>query len=357
MIPFAAAAGTNLFSSLLGGGGMGGFLGGLGGLFKKGMPLLGGLGSLLGNQQAMKYFDQGRNDIQNLPGMQGPANLMGDFGSSVNGMFGFNPTMSLANLGIGGTMGSLLAGQGGNQFGGIDLQGMLANLPGQQQLGAMNTLSGGQAGNLFGMGMQNMQAAGNQQGLYDQSLQVMRDAYAPQRQVEQNQLFDDLYSKGLLGAGTATQGQNNMLDRFFAQNAQADLGFQNQAFDRAMAQQNFLGNLGSQQVGQGFGAENQAWQQALGSLAQNQQFGLNRLQQAQGLFDIGQNAFAQNYGLGLQGAETLLGYGDFGLRGAAMPYQLQAGLLQGGGYHAQALADLAAAQADASSGFLGGMFG
>ena len=332
-------------------------LGGLGGLLSGGFgQMLGGLGSIFGNQKSMQYYDDAINNIKNLPGMQGPSNLLGDFGTSINGQFGFNPQMGAANQLIGSGLGGLLSGQGSNQFGNIDLQGMLNQFPTMSQE-AMNTISGGAAPTLFDMGMANMQAAGNQQGLYDQQLSLLREAYAPQRQVEQNQLFDDLYSKGLIGQNTATQGQNNMLDRFFDRQNQQDLAFQNQAFDRALAQQTFLGNLGSGQVSQGLGAEGQSFNQTLGANQFNLGAATNRFNLAQGLFGLGQNAFAQNYGLGLQGAESLLGYGNFGLNAAAMPYQLQAGLLQGGGYHANALADIGINQASSSSSFMGGLFG
>ena len=43
---------------------------------------LGGLGGLFGGIQGGKMLEQGRNDILNLPGMQGPMNLAGNFGTS-----------------------------------------------------------------------------------------------------------------------------------------------------------------------------------------------------------------------------------------------------------------------------------
>lgn len=333
------------------GGQIASFLGGPWGM------MLGGIGSMFGNRQAQRQFEQGRSDIQKLPGMRGPSWLKGDFGTSSGAGFGFNQQMGAANQMIGSNMAGLLGYN--NPYMNLDVMSpyMAAQQALSQQMDPMNQLSAGSAQGLFDQGFSNLQAAGDTSGIYNSQLDIMREAYAPQRQTEQNMLLDDLYSKGLLGANTATQGQSNILDRFFESGRQADLSFQQTAFDRAQAEANRLGNLGISQIGQGFGAEAQAYNQALGALAQNQQAGMNRLGAAQGLFGLGNELFNQRYGLGLQGAETLLGYGDFGLRGAAMPYQLQAGLLQGGGYHAQALAGLAGQQADATAGFFGGLFG
>jgi hypothetical protein len=307
----------------------------------------------------MEYYDKGIKNIQNLPGMQGPMNLGGAFGTSANGMFGFNQQMGGANMGIGNSLGQLLGGGGFNQFGNLDLQGLLSQADQglQQQIGPMNQVSAGGAQQLFNQGIGNLGAANNWQGMYSDQLGIMRDMYAPQRQVEQNQMFDALYSKGLIGSRTATQGSNNIIDRFFDRQNQMDMGFQNTAFDRATAEATRRGNLGLAQTQQGFGAENQAFMQALSALTQNQDAGLKRLGAAQGLFGLGQDAYAQNYGLGLQGAETLLGYGNFGLNAAAMPYQLQAGLLGSSGMHAQALGNIAIDQANSSAGFMGGLFG
>jgi hypothetical protein len=346
---------SNLVSSGAGAGGIGGsiasFMGGPWG------AMLGGLGGLFGGMQTQKMFDEGRQDIMGLPGMQGPSNLMGDFGTSIGGQFGFNNAMGNAQQLMQGTQQGLFQGQ--NPFANVGvmdqyqqaMQGM------QTPMGAGNAIAAGGAGNLFGQGMQNLQAAGNTQGIYDQQLDLQRQAYAPQAQRERTAMFDDLFAKGLLGSGTNTGSQNSIVRQLTDSQSQADLGFQQQAFARAQQEAGRLGGLGMQQTGQGLGAENQAFQQAMGAGGFNQQQLLGRLGAAQSLFGQGQEQFAQNYGLGLQGAETMLGFGDFGLRGAAMPYQLQAGLLSGSGYHSQALAGLTEAQASANAGFMGGLFG
>lgn len=341
-----------------GGGGLGSILGGvtsfLGGPWGMALNALGGL---FGNGQAMKHLDEGRTDVLDLPGMSGPSNLMGDFGVSANGAFGFNNPMLGAQQGISGSLGNLFGAS--NPFANMDFGGLFNDASNalSQQIGPGNALSSGAGAGLLGMGLQNMLNAGNTQGIYDNQLQLMRSAYAPEQERQQNQLLDSLYAKGLLAPNTDVQSGNAMTRTYFDQQNQMENTFQQAAFGRAQAEAQRLGALGQGQVGQAFGAENQAFSQALQALQQNQSGFLQRMGAAQGLFGMGQDAFAQNYGLGLQGAESLLGYADFGLRGAAMPFQLQAALLSGGGQHADALAALAAQKAKQSSGFFGSLFG
>lgn len=384
-------------------GGGGGILGTLGGFF--GGPVggfignaLGGLFGGLGGASAMRAINQGRSDIMGLPGMGGSIPVSGNFGAvNQHGNFIMDPTLAAGQNALAGTVPGMLAGgmandprllaamqqndivgalgqantafgaqQGSSAFGGLG--GLYGSLQGQVA-GGPQDVSGGLMGNLFAQGYGNQLAAGNQSALYNQSLATQRAAAQPEQNRQFNKLQDRLFAMGMLGSSGGGEQMRGLME---AQAAQ-DLGFQNNAFGQAMQQQNFLANLGSSQIGlgQGFlgqglsqynqnvgnllGIEGQGFGQQLAANQFNTSQGMNRLSAAQGLFGLGADTFAQNYGLGLQGAQGLLGYGDFGLSAARSPFELQAGLLGASGYHAQALGDMARAQAEASGGLFGGI--
>jgi hypothetical protein len=360
----------NMVQSALGGGGGGGGLGGLASTalsFMSGPwgPLIGGALNLFGQNKSMDILKDTQDTLMNLPGMQGPSNLMGDFGSSVDGQQAFNQQTRNALSGLDATMPGLFGGQMANPLLQMGLGGLGSAVQGAQNafntnIGPMNAGSLGAAGGLMQQGLANMASAGDQSALYNQSLQNMREMYAPEQQRQQNQLFDALASKGLLGAKTDVSSGNTMQRNYFDAQAQADRGFQDAAFNRAQAEATRLGNLGMGQFGQGLGAEAQAFRQALGSNQAAQQAALQNAGLFQGLYGMGGDIFGQNYGLGLGGMDALLGMNRFGLDMAAMPYQLQADLLKGSGYHADAQAMLGKQMADSSGGFfssLGGLFG
>jgi hypothetical protein len=311
----------------------------------------------------MEFFNKGIDDIKGMPGMGGPSNLSFNGGSSVGGNFQMDPGM-LAMQNMMGTQGVNLMG-GGMDPQMAQAQGMLGMAPAagglntalMQQMGAMNGLSGGQAGNLFNQGQQNINAAQDVSGLRNEQLAMMREAFAPEAQRRQVGMMDMLHSKGLLGGNTATAGSGNIVDRTMESLNTADQGFQDAAFGRGMQQSQFLSNLGMQQQQQGLGAENQAFSQQMGALQQNQQAAMQRFGAAQGLFGMGNDQFAQRFGLGLQANEGMLGLGHFGLQSARSPFELQASLLQGGGMHSQALASMRLGQAEAAANASAGLFG
>lgn len=335
------------------GGNIGAFLGGPWG------AVLSGLGGLFGGTQSLKQYQKGIDHISRLPGMQGPSNLFGDFGSAVGGGFQFNQALGGAQNLLSGGLQGLLNYQIPQALQGLNLGDVSSFTDSalSQTIGPMNAVASGAAQGLFDQGQANLLAAQDVGGLRNQQLDIMRQAFAPEAERRQVRMFDDLYSKGLLGPQTDTQGQSGIVRAMMESLNQADLGFQNEAFNRGMQQSQFLGNLGLQQIGQGFGAENQAFGQALQALGQNQTAGMQRLQAAQGLFGLGNDVFAQRHGLGLQGVESLLGMSDFGLRAARSPFELQAGLLSGSGQHADALQTLYGQLAKGTGGFFGGMFG
>lgn len=328
-----------------------------------GASFLGGLGSLFGGLMASRTLSRARDELQNMPGMHGPPGLYGDFGASRGGMFGFNPAMAGAQSALSGQIPGLFNYTADPRLqaamGGLDLGAAAGGLDAllQQQIGPGNAGALGVSGDLLSSGMANLAAAGDSSALQQEELAIMRERFAPEAQRTRNQMMDRLHSMGLLGAGTNTQSQSGIVRGTEEALAGADLDFQREAFGRGMQRQQFLGSLGQQQVGAGLGAENQAFAQALQALGQNQQAGMNRLQAAQGLFGMDQDIFAQRMGLGLQGMEGLLGFGQFGLEAAGLPFQLQAALLGGSSGHAAAQAGLAQAQAEAQAGMFSGFFG
>ena len=402
-----------------GGGGFGGLMGvGLNALFPGAGaiagPLLGMLGGLGGGAAQIAALNQGRDDIRGLPGMDGPTSLSGNFGhAGADGNFQMNQGMLNTQNMLGSQSQGLMAGglfnnpqfqqmfqnnnmaganaqanqAFGTQQGAQGFQGGLANVFGNQ-MGLGNQFSqataagpqdmfGGQGGQLRNAGMQNMLGAANQQGLQASELANMRAAAQPQQDRQFNKLQDRLFSMGMGGSTGGGAQMQGLFDSF----GQQDMNFQNEAFNRANTRSNTMANQGNAMFGQGMGAnqanlnqfnqnaqfanmfnqgaqgaEGQQFGQQLGANQFNTSQGMNRINNAMNIFGQGNQVFGDQFGLGLQGASGQLDFGRFGLDAAAMPQQIQAGLLQGGGEHAAALQANAAAQADAQGGFLGGLF-
>ena len=230
------------------------------------------LGGLFGGSSAS---DQGRQDMQNLPGMQGPTGVSGNFGNvdaegNFMGSQGFRDMQSAVgqggqNMMAGGLFndprfqqafqqndiaGALSqANQGfGAQMGNTAFGGMgQLNQQLQSQLG--QDMSQGQMGNMFGAANANFARASDQNALFNQSLGLQRQAFAPEQARQQQAMENSLFSKGLLGGQSSATG-DAFRGLFEAQGAQ-DLAFQNNAFGQAQQQQSFLGNLGTQQMGLG----------------------------------------------------------------------------------------------------------
>jgi hypothetical protein len=364
----------------------------------------GGLMDMFGSHQNWKANEQARNDILGLPGMQGPMNIGGSFGQSADGQFQMDPQMlAMQNMmgqsGMGMMMGgmfndpslqnawaqndmagaldqsnqALMQQMGTSAFGGLgDLYGNATGLMNQMNANVMagpQDISGGLQGQLFNQAAQNL-------GSFDQTqaseLAAMRQAGQPAMDRQFNQMQNRLHSMGMLGS---TGGGEQMRGMFEAQN-QADLDYQTQSFGRASQRQS-MGLQQAQQAamlqGQGFNQWNQNFQNAMGAgslasaiegqqygqnlqaLQQNQSAGMNRMNQAMGLFGTGADLFNQSYGLGLEAGQGALGYGEFGMNAASMPYQLQAQLLGGSGYHAQALGKVGQNIGQGAAGFWGGL--
>lgn len=372
------------------------------GLLGGGLGLLSGGLDLFGGGSQMRAYNDARKDIKGLPGMSGPVGVGGSFGQvGANGQFSMDPTLAMGQLGLANSVPGMLGGglfnQGNFQqaFGQNDILGALnqANQGFGQQagstafggLGGLNAMlqgqvaggpqdfSGGMMGNLMNQGFMNQMNAGNQSALFNQSLNTQRQAAAPEFARQQQALEQSLFNKGMLGTNSTQTGEG-FRGLFEAQGAQ-DLAFQNNAFGQAMQQQNFLAGLGGQQMGQGQqflgqnlgqfnqnlanlqGIEGQGFNQALQGMQFNASQGQNRLAAAQGLFGLGSDVFNQSFGLGTQGAQGLLGFGNFGLQAARSPFELQASLLEGSGQHASALGGVAQGRGEGQGGFLSGIAG
>ena len=336
----------------------------------------GGLSGNISGTNTTGGFTGQEQMIQEALGGAGLGLLGGNTGFNTGGLNQF-----LGGMNIGGQFGQtagLLDQQLGNTaFGGLGglagQAGQLGGMFGQQVMGGPQDFSGGLQNQLLQQGFLNQQNAGNQQGLFDQSLQSQRLAAQPYQDRQLNRLQDQLHARGQLGS---TGGGQQLEGLFNAQNQQ-DLGFQNNAFQQAMQQQQFMGALGGQQLGQGAGflgqnlgqfnqgaqhaqsfmglgagLEGQQFGQNLGALGQNQSAGLQRLQAAQGLLGLGSDIFggAQERGLGALGLSS-------DRQGQARDFMLglrnsEADRIQGAGASSQAISG---AGAGGGGGFLGGL--
>lgn len=347
----------------------------LGALIGGGASLLGGLLDSSGSpskaiKKAMKFNDQtasgqfgsvftGRDGTNRFAANQQTTDLRNQLGGQVPGLLGggqfnnaaFQQGFQGAQQNFGGAVNQAdqaFQQQAGNTaFGGLPglfgQAGGLGQMFAQQTAGGPQDFSGGLQGALFGQGAQNFLNAGNQQGLFDQSLASQRAAAQPQQDRQFNRLQDRLFATGQLGSTGGAQ----QLEGLFNSQAQQDLGFQNNAFGQALAQGQFLGGLGGQQIGlgqnflgqnlgqfnqgaqnafnfggQAAGFEGQQFGQSLQGLQQNQSAGLNRLNAATSALGFGNDLQASQSGLGLQQAGFLQGLDQFqlnsilGLRGA-----------------------------------------
>jgi hypothetical protein len=379
-----------------------------------------GLGGLFGGAADLKEFNAAMDQINQNTSFQNQAGNtgFGTFSTSANGQnnFSFNPQMqALQGLLQGQSAGMM---QGGlfndqnfqNAFQGNDIAGALGQAQGalQQQIGPSafgglgelynqnaglsqhfanqalqgpQDLTGGLMGQLLGTGFANQQAAMDQSGLYNQSLDRQRAAATNGGLLDLaiNNFSDRAASTGRDAFSAFGNDQRAFLNSISDQ----DLGFQNNAFGQMQAQQNFLGNLGSQQIGQGAGflgqnlgqfnqhvlnanqfgqaaagMEGQAFGQGLQSLIQNQSAGNQRLQNALGLFGQGSDTFNQSFGQGLQGLNTQLGFNQMGLDTLLGFRNAEANRIGAAGFGSQAIAGMMGGQHGGSGigSFIGGLF-
>jgi len=372
--------------------------------------VISGLGGLLGGKSQIDSLNDARNDIKGLPGMSGPQNVSGNFGTSAGGVFNLDPGLAAlqtmqqqggglmggglfndprlqAALGqndIAGALGqsnqALGVQQGGQAFGGLGAlfqqqQGLAGQFAGATAAGPQDFF-GGAGAQLRSAGLQQQLTGGDQAGLQSQELAAMRSAAQPFQDRQFNQMQNRLHSMGMLGS----TGGGQQLEGLFNSFGQQDLDFQQEAFNRGAQRSQLMSEQGGQMFGQGAqalgqnlgqfnqgaqfanmfgqgaaGIEGQSFGQQLGANQFNTSQGMNRVNQAMGLFGQGADIFGQQFGLGLQSAAGALDFGRFGLDAAAMPSQLQAQLLDASGQHSAALGGLGSQRGSATSGFLGGV--
>ncbi len=242
---------------------------------------IGGLSGFLTGGQSTGRFGEAGQQLQNQ--------FQGSAGSLLQGQtpFGQGDFQSiLSGLNFGGALGQA--------------QGALGQQAGSSGFQGFGGIAGPIAGQSLLAGFTNQQAAGNQQGLFDASLASQRAAAQPFQDRQQNRLDDRLFARGQLGGTGGAQAQ----EALFNAQGQQDLGFQQNAFGQSLAQGQFLGQLGSQQIGQGAALEGQQFGQNLQSLGFNSQQGQGQLGLLQSLLGQGSNIFNQGAqtGLGAAGA-------------------------------------------------------
>lgn len=385
-------------------GGLSSLMGGLGGLFggiannrevaqtRSDINRMGSFGDQTGSLGFGEAFvgADGRNDFRWSPEQQALQGLLqgGNAQMLGGGLFnnaGFQNAFNQNDIAgaLGQAQGSLQQQMSGNAFGGLGglynqaggLSGMFANQTAQ----GPQDLTGGLQGQLFNQGFGNQLAAGDQSALFNQSLNTQRAAATNGGLLDTaiNKFRDAGFATGRANTSAGARDQEGFLNSI----AQQDLGFQNNAFGQAQQQQNFLGNLGSQQIGQGAGLlgqnlgqfnqganfanmfgnqaqgmEGQGFAQMLQALQQNQSAGNQRLQNAQGLFGLGQNTLASSIGLGQAGfganldAQNLALQTILGMRGA------ENDRIQATGQHSDALANVQDSSGGGIGGFISGLF-
>ena len=249
----------------------------------------------------------------------------------------------------------------------------LGNMFAQQVGMGPQDMTNGAMGNMFGMGQQNMQQAGNLGGLVSQYNQQLNELAAPAEQKAFNRFMDNEFQ--LTGGATSGAGQRG--GEFAQAQAQAanQRGLMAQQFGQSEAAR--LGQLGLGQMGQGAGllgqnlgffgdqanraqgfaglgmqGEGQGFGQMLGALNQNQSAGTQRINNMMSIFGGMGDQYLGALGLAPQMTRGLTDIGGLGLQGILGLLNAEAGRVQGTGYHSQAMAGLAGQR----GGFLSGLF-
>jgi len=264
---------------------------------------------------------------------------------------------ALGEQGLNMLQGGLFRNQGFQdafQAGSGDLLGAFGQAQaGQQQFIGNNAFGslGPAVQGLFGQGFQNLQNAGNTQGLIDQNLQASRALAKPFEDQQRNNFFDSEFGKTLgatTGAGQRGQAfasMQNLTDQQRILSAQA----------QASQQQQMMSQLGMQQIGQGFQGEGQGFGQMMQSLQQNQSAGQQRLQNAMGMFGMGRDTQQSQFGQGIAAQGAVMNQNQFmqnAMLGLLNADNNRIGAQSG---FANALAQLGSNQGAQSGGMFGGL--
>lgn len=353
----------------------------------------------------------GISDIQDMAAFNpwsGSIGGLGQFGMN-NGQFSFQQDPNLAGAqtgmmaGMRQALGGGMAGMLQNPWATGDMTGAVSQMSNalsqqaspfynqgafNQNLGNVNSLgnmfaqqvgmgpqdmTGGAMGNMFGMGQQNMQQAGNLGGLVSQYNQQLNQLAAPEEQKAFNRFMDNEFQ--LTGGATSGAGQRGGEFMQAQMNAANQRGLMAQQFGQSEAAR--LGQLGLGQMGQGAGllgqnlgffgdqanraqgfaglgmqGEGQGFGQMLGALNQNQSAGTQRINNMMSIFGGMGDQYLGALGLAPQMTRGLTDIGGLGLQGILGLLNAEAGRVQGTGYHSQAISGLAGQR----GGFLSGLF-
>lgn len=365
-----------------------------------GNTAFGGMGGMMNNAGQLQQMQQGM-------AMGGPQDLSGGMQGQMFGQGLANQQTGLSDT-SGGMQGAMFGMGMGNQMAGMqDLSGgMMGGLFGQGMMNQMN------AGNQSGLQAQELSAMrANAAPQQNQMFNKLQDRMFAQGRMgttggsgdmesffnAQNQqdlgFQQESFGRGMqqagfmgnLGGQMMGQGQQFLGQNQQQQNMMQQLGMQQSGLGAGLlgqniGRQNMMQQLGMQQTGMGAGLmgqnlgqwnqnvagaqsglgmmaglEGQGFNQNLQALQQNQSAGGQRLSAASGLFGQGVDTYANQFGLGLGGMDSMLGFGNLGLQSGRSPWELQAGLLAGSGTHATALSDMASTEVS-GGGFMGGMF-
>ena len=318
------------------------------------------VGGLLQGFMETGEAKQRREDLLGLTNYD-PRSFSG-LGGSINGQtgqFSADPqTQALFAALQGGGMNLAGGGMFGNEafqqaLGGINLGGEMGmqNALLSQQMGptAFGQM-GGQLGNVLGLANQYGNALSSNTFGQTQASELanMRAAAQPEQNRIMNKIDDRLFSRGMLGTNSTATGEayRGMQEAF----GQQDMNFQTEAFNRALGQRGQ--QLGAFQglQGLGLGIEGQGFGQLLSSLQQNQSAGQQRLQNAFGMFDMGQNFLTGGAAGASQMANAALGQQNFGLEGLLGLLGQASNRINATGMHSQAIGQ----QGDSGAG---GLFG
>lgn len=314
----------------------------LGTLLAGSNPLLGGLMGLAGLFSGGSHLKNASRDIRDLAAFN-PSGIQSPFGNLMfaggTARFQDSPQNALIRAGLSGGAGALL---GGGIFNDPILQSALQSndLAGAFQ-GAQSVSDFG-AGGLGALGFDALMQAQDQSGLINQQLEASRALAAPFENQARLQLFDDLNNKGLLSHTTGA----DFLNKFGTGLGLADSQRVLNAQTLGLNQQANLRNFGTGAIGQGF---NQAMTT-----------GQQRLQNAMGLFGLGTDTFANQFGLGLGAAGASQNADSLVLQAILGNLNAEANRIGATQGHAQAIGSLGSQRGSLFGSFfsgLGGLFG
>lgn len=323
------------------------------------------LAHIFGFMRSQNQLSNTQQRLQNMAD-QNPYNASGSFGSgyfSGNQFFGSeDPTSAMFRQLMGEQGGDMMQGGMFNDprfqqaFQGNDMAGAMNQAQGGlQQMMGPNAFGnfGNQVNSMFNMGQQNLAQAGDQQGMMQQSLDAQRAMAAPFEEQARNNFFNTEFGKTMGATSGATDRFGSFGDQMMRNDQNRIMGAQ----QLGQQQQQHLGNLGMQQMGQGFAGENQGFLQMLQSLQQNQSAGQQRLGNAMGMFGLGRDTQQQQFGMGMQAQQGNVNQNQqminmmLGLMGA------DANRIEAQGRFAAPMGQIGANKAASTQGFWNKMFG